>query len=112
MNLPTFLQYEPGTDFVRLQGHRIGLTHVVRLYDEGMSAEMILLQLPTLSLSLIYKVLAIYLENQAEVDAYVAADTAELQRQDAEFDRTRTTPTLSELRRRFEQLRRSGSRGN
>jgi uncharacterized protein (DUF433 family) len=109
MNLPPFLQYEPGTDFVRLQGHRIGLTHVVRLYDEGMSAEMILLQFPTLSLPLIYKVLAFYLENQAEVDAYVAADTAELQRQEAEFDRTRTTPTLAELRQRFEQLRRSGS---
>jgi uncharacterized protein (DUF433 family) len=109
MELPPFLGLEPGTDFIRLDGHRIGLTHVVRLYGEGLSAEMILLQLPTLSLPLIYKVLAFYLENKAEVDAYVAADTAELRRQEAEFDRTRTTPTLAELRTRFEQLRPSGS---
>ncbi len=102
--LPPFLRFEPGTDFVRLEGSRIGLTHVVRLYAEGMTAEMILLQFPTLSLPLIYKVLAFYLENQAEVDAYVAEDTAELRRQEAECDKEHRAPSLDELRGRFERL--------
>jgi len=109
MQLPDFLQSEPDTGFIRLTGHRIGLTHVVRLYNEGNSAELISASFPTLPLPLVHKVLAFYLENQAEVDAHVAADTAELRRQEAEADANRKGPTLAELRRRFNSMRRSGS---
>ena len=38
---------------------------------------------PTLPLALIHKVIAFYLEHQADVDAYVARCEAEIQRQRA-----------------------------
>jgi uncharacterized protein (DUF433 family) len=110
MNLPSFLEYEDEKmDFIRLTGHRVGLAHVVREYNRGSSAEMIAVRFPSLKLSHIYSVLAFYLDNKAEVDAYVAADDAELARQEAEWRRTRTTPTLEELRRRFDAMRNSAS---
>ena len=102
MNLPSFLQFEPDTDFIRLTGHRIGLADVVRLYDRGSSAEIIAANFPTLSLSLIYSVLAYYLDNKAEVDAYVAADDAELARQQKEAGRGR--PMLYEFQKHFISL--------
>src|SRR5256885_11638512 len=81
MNLPDFLQDVNGE--IRLAGHRIGLFHVVHFYNEGYSPEMLLGQYPSLPLALIHKVIAYYLENRAEVDAYVAASREELSRQRA-----------------------------
>ncbi len=101
MQLPDFLSVEPGTDYIRLIGHRIGLAHVVRLYVKGNSAELIVAHFPTLSLAVVYKVLGFYLDHQPEVDAYVAADDAELTRQEAESRRTHPAPTLDEMRRRL-----------
>lgn len=101
MNLPDFLtQVEYGA--IRLTGHRIGLEHVVQSYNEGYSAEMILCEFPTLPLALIHKVIAFYLENQAEVDAYVAKCEAEIERQRA------SAPGIDweELRRKFEAMNR------
>ena len=71
MNLPDFLSRE-ATGEIRLSGHRIGLYHVVQYYNDGHSAEMLACQYPTLPLSLIHKVIGFYLENNHEVDAYVA----------------------------------------
>jgi uncharacterized protein (DUF433 family) len=85
-----------------LKGHRIALHHVVPLYNEGHSAEMLLSRFPTLSLALIHKVIAFYLENQADVDAYVAV-------QKAEIDRLAGAPSdgpgAVELRRRLAVVR-------
>src|SRR5262245_43629310 len=75
MILPDFLIDHPDGE-IRVTGRRIGLYSVVRLYREGNTAEQIAEELD-LGLALVYKVLAFYLENQAEVDAY----TAELERQ-------------------------------
>src|SRR5262249_28829812 len=84
MILPDFLtQREYGE--IALTGHRIGLYTVVRLYREGNTAEQIAEELESLGLALVYKTLAFYLENQAEVDAYVDAYTAELERQYAAY---------------------------
>lgn len=105
MHLPGFLEYENGSDFIRLTGHRVGLAHVVREYNLGSSAEMIAVRFPSLRLSHIYSVLAYYLDNRAEVDAYVAADDAELQRMEAESRRDSTAPTYEELKRRFDAMR-------
>jgi uncharacterized protein (DUF433 family) len=80
MTLPDFLTQAPDGE-VRLTGHRIGLFHVVRCYNEGYSAEMIACEYPTLPLALIHKVIAYYLENTAEVDAYVRSCESELARQ-------------------------------
>lgn len=81
MDLPSYLQHVDGE--IRLTGHRIGLFLVVDRYQEGYSPEMISEDLPTLPLALIHRVIAFYLENQREVDAYVADCRAELDRQEA-----------------------------
>jgi uncharacterized protein (DUF433 family) len=96
MTLPEFLtRHEKGE--IRLSGHRIDLFHLVFYYNEGYSAEMLLGQFPTLNLALIHKVIAFYLENQAEVDAYLARCEAEIERHRAA---TPLAPTLEELRAR------------
>ena len=72
MHLPEFLaQAQDGE--IRIAGHRIGLYHLIDHYNEGESAEMLACRYPSLPLALVHKVLAFYLENQAEVDSYLAA---------------------------------------
>jgi uncharacterized protein (DUF433 family) len=98
MTLPEFLtRHEKGE--IRLAGHRIDLFHLVSYYNEGYSAEMLLGQFPTLNLALIHKVIAFYLENKTEVDAYVARCEAEIERSRAA---TPLAPTLEELRARLQ----------
>jgi uncharacterized protein (DUF433 family) len=101
MNLPDFLvKGELGE--IRLSGHRIDLLHVVERYREGFSPEMLREQFPTLPLSLIHKVLAFYLENQDEVDAYVTRERTQID----EAARTADPgPSLQELRRRANAAR-------
>jgi uncharacterized protein (DUF433 family) len=80
MHLPDFLTCQP-TGEIRLTGHRIGVYHVVHYYNNGYSAEMLACQYPTLSLALIHKVIAFYLENKAEVGSYVSDCKAALAQQ-------------------------------
>jgi len=54
---------------IRITGHRIDLHHIVELYHEGYSAEMMHHEFPTLPLAVIYEVMVYYLENKADVDA-------------------------------------------
>jgi uncharacterized protein (DUF433 family) len=84
MILPDFLTRDADGD-IRLAGHRIGLYTVIRLYREGRTAEQIAQELPSLPLALMHQVLAFYRENKAEVDAYVDAYQAELDRQEAAY---------------------------
>jgi uncharacterized protein (DUF433 family) len=67
VQLPDFLT-EDADGFTHLRGHRIGLLHVVQCYNEGYSPEMLAEEFPTLSLALIHKTIAFYLENQAEAE--------------------------------------------
>ncbi len=99
MNLPDFPIDGLDGD-IRLSGHRIGLYHFVYHYNEGYSAEMIACQYPTLSLPHIHKVIAFYLENRTDVDAYVAQYRADLGRLRAEGEHA---PSLIEVRRRIAQ---------
>src|SRR5262249_25224931 len=87
-----------------LTGHRIGLLHLVYYYNEGYTPEMVVCQYPTLSLALVHKVIAFYLENRPEVDAYVTACRTELDRQ---RDSNPSRLDLAELRRRLEARRRA-----
>jgi len=80
MTLPDFLSRLP-TGEIRLTGSRIGLFHLVHYYNEGCSPEMLVCQYPTLSLALVHKVIAFYLENRTEVDAYVQSCEDEMSRQ-------------------------------
>ena len=67
MTLPDFLRANEFGE-ISLTGHRVGLYHVVSDYNQGYSPEMLAAAYPSLSLALIHKVLAFYLENQADVD--------------------------------------------
>jgi len=101
MKLPDFLTQDEG-GWISLAGHRIGLTHLLHYYHEGYSPEMLLAEYPALSLALIHKVIAFYLENRDEVDAYVANCQEEIERQRSA---ARPMPTLAELRRRLDAKR-------
>ena len=103
LELPDFLTRNQYGE-VRLTGHRIGLLHLVDRYNEGMSPEGILCEYPTVSLSLIHKTIAFYLDHQPAVDAYVAATRAAIERQAAA---PTTGPTLVELRKRLEAMQRA-----
>ena len=63
-------------DTIRVRGHRIDIAHVLAYYHEGYSAEVISLELPTLTLEEVYGVLTYYLHNRSMVDAYLARRTA------------------------------------
>jgi uncharacterized protein (DUF433 family) len=82
MRLPDFLTQDSG-GYTNVTGRRVGLHDVVFFYKQGYSAEMLQVAFPTVPLALIHKILAFYLENQAEVDASLAADEAEMERQRA-----------------------------
>src|SRR6266516_3509643 len=97
MNLPDFLTTD-GYGFVRVVGHRIGLNHVVNLYNEGHSAEQILEDLDTLSVPLINQVIAFYQAHKVEVDAYIAEHDAEVERQIAAAPKRLD---MDELRRKY-----------
>ncbi|HUG93934.1 MAG TPA: DUF433 domain-containing protein [Planctomycetaceae bacterium] len=84
--------------YIHVTGHRIGLHDLVYYYNEGCSPEALLEAFPTLSLALVHKVIAFYLENAADVDAYVAECETEMERQRAGAVRG---PDLAELRRRL-----------
>ncbi len=104
MQLPEFLIQQPSGS-VRLTGHRIALEHLVYFYNQGYAPEMILGQFPSLSLALIHKVIAYYLEHQAEIDSDMSARETDISKQRATA--MTTSPDLAELRRRVSQL--SGS---
>jgi uncharacterized protein (DUF433 family) len=105
MTLPDFLTQHPGGE-IRLTGHRIGLFHLIRRYNEGYSPEMLVCQYPTLPLALIHKTIAFYLENRAEADAYVAGCEDELGRQRAANPRRLD---MAALRQRLEAMRQAES---
>lgn len=82
MTLPDFLTQDADGE-IRLTGHRIGLYTVVCSRREGRSAEQIAEAFPSLAAELVRTVLAYYQANRAEVDAYVDAYRADLERQEA-----------------------------
>ena len=56
MRLPDYLNNADGE--IRLTGHRIGLVHVVKAYNDGNTAELIGPMFPTVPLALVHKVIA------------------------------------------------------
>ncbi|SRR5260370_42665710 len=101
MNLPDFLA-EDRHGYIHIAGHRIGLRHVVDLYNDGYTPEMLKDQFPTLPLALVHKVIAFYLENQAGADAYISRSRQAL---DAQAAGPQHGPDAAELRRRMEARR-------
>jgi uncharacterized protein (DUF433 family) len=69
---PLPLRQEPdGT--VRVGQTRVLLDVVIGAFRDGASAEQIAEQYPTLDLADVYATIAYYLNNQADVDSYLAA---------------------------------------
>lgn len=101
MNLPDFLTHDR-YGYVHFIGHRIGLRHVVELYGDGYTPEMLHEHFPTLSLALIHKAIAFYLENRAEVNDYIRRSREARDRQMREPSQG---PSAEELRRRMEARR-------
>src|SRR5262245_7281745 len=97
MNLPEFLTRD--TDgFIHMTGSRVGLQHLIHYYNDGYSPEMLASEYPSLSLALIHKVIAFYLENQGKVDAYIASCRAESEQHRRV---AQPGPGVAELRRRL-----------
>ena len=101
MHLPDFLAQDP-YGYIHLAGHLIGLRHVVELYNDGSTPEMLHDHFPTLPLALVHKVIAFYLENRAEVDFYIRQSREALDRRAAE---PQSGPDAAELGRRMEARR-------
>jgi uncharacterized protein (DUF433 family) len=81
MILPDFLTQDEDGE-IRITGHRIGLYTIVCCQQKGDSAARISEEFPTLNVALVQNVLRFAEENKVEVDAYVAAYRAELERQE------------------------------
>ncbi len=101
-HFPDYLTREPD-GFIHLTDHRIGLVDIVTFYNEGYSAEMLINQFPTLRLALIHKLIAFYLENRQDVDAYAAECEAA---SNASRAATPKGPDADELTGRLEARRR------
>lgn len=106
MNVPDFLVAQPDGEIV-LKGHRTTIVNVLDCYGDGDSVEMIAAKFPTVPLATLHKVVAFYLENQAELDAYLRQYHADL---DAARATARFTPAVAELRQRLAERRAAESR--
>lgn len=105
MILPEFLTYD-AEGYIHVAGHRIGLQDLVYYYNEGQSAEALVETFPTLSLALIHKLIAFYLDYRGEVDTYIARCEVEMAQQRAA---TPNGPDLAELRRRLAAKQAAGA---
>lgn len=106
MILPDFL-HRDADGVIRIRGHRLRLIDVASRYEEGLSAEGICEYYDALTLPLVYKLIAFYLENDQEVADLIAMDrrtTNELE------SRTPKGPTVLELRRRLKARQEAGAR--
>ena len=105
MILPEFLSQD-SDGYIHVAGHRIGLQDLVYYYNEGHSAEALVEMFPTLTLALIHKLIAFYLEHQADVDAYVTRCEGQIAQQRAAAS---SGPDLAELRRRLAAKQTAGA---
>ncbi len=67
-------------DDVRIRGTRVGIEHLLSAYLAGGLPEEICLELPTVTLEQVHGVIAWYLRDRQEVDAYLAKRQIEARR--------------------------------
>ncbi len=92
---------------IRLKGHRIGLEHIVERYNDGYSAEMIVHELPSLSLEQTYAAITYYLHNKEAVDAYMAEIERFVEDQ-VRLAEANPSPIRQKMQRVKEQWRKEG----
>ncbi|MCH8293672.1 DUF433 domain-containing protein [Candidatus Poribacteria bacterium] len=91
---------------IRIKGHRIGIEHVLRDYQEGASPEEILLRYPTLTLEKIHATITYYLANREEVDAYMKRVT-QIQEEAWQEQEQNPPEFVVQLRKRLEPYRKA-----
>ena len=97
------MQLEDYFDFVspheiRLKGHRIGIEHVLAVYQEGYSPEAIAQSFPSLSLEKIHATITYYLHNQTDVDAYLARQAALVEEELRAYEAQEPSAVVQRLR--------------
>jgi uncharacterized protein (DUF433 family) len=76
MQLEDYFEFEKfetphgSVERIRIKGSRIAIEHVIALFNQGLSAERIRHNFPTLSLEEVYATITYYLHNKQQVDAY------------------------------------------
>ena len=88
LNDDRYLEVHSAND-VRIKGTRVGIEHLLTAYLAGSLPEEICLEFPTISLEQVHGVIAWYLGNQAEADAYLRrwqTESRQARRQQAEGD--------------------------
>jgi uncharacterized protein (DUF433 family) len=56
---------------IRVQGTRVGIEHILSAYLSGNQPEEIAMEYPSVSLEQVHGVIAYYLRNRSEADAYL-----------------------------------------
>lgn len=91
----------------RMKGSRVTLSSVVASFKEGATAEEIVQQFSTLSLSDIYLVIGFYLSNRRQVESHLKAQRLKADRTRQKIERNQD---ISELRARIAAKRKLKSR--
>lgn len=99
MQLEDYLDFQ-APDVIRLRGHRIGLEHVVEAYKEGETPEQIAAYYKSLPLDQINAVIAYYLLNRDEVEAYLARVNAAVEEQ---LRTSHPSPVMQRIRATLKQ---------
>lgn len=81
---------------VLVEGTRVPLDLVVAAFNEGQSAEEIVLAYPTLPLASVYAVFAFYLRHRDEVDSYAAQRRQEAEALRAQIEADPVTQRIRE----------------
>lgn len=85
-------------DVIRLKGHRIGIEDVIELYEQGYSAEQVVLYYPTLTLEEVYAALTYYLHNKSEMQAYMERLHALVEDSIREYERREPSDAVKRIR--------------
>jgi len=89
---------EDASGTIRIENTRVTLDTVVLAFREGATAEEIVERFPAITLAAAYAAITFYLQNRAELDAY-------LQRREAEAEQFRnkieSRPEIKEFRERL-----------
>jgi uncharacterized protein (DUF433 family) len=99
MKLPEFLTEGRYGD-IQVKGHRVFLLHIVDDYNEGSTLDMIAEEYDTVPRDVLAAVVQFYLDNKAEVDAYVTQCHQEMERT---YSTTPRKSSIEELQRRLEE---------
>lgn len=86
-------------DDIRVKGMRVGVEHLLSAYLAGGLPEELCVDYPTVTLEQVHGILAWYLRNREEADAYMAARYADGRQARRQQSRRSIAPVVTRLRR-------------